>query len=84
MNTTEPKKRTITLTDRRPVTNAITVALKDDYRIDDVQPLVAAILQLKGVSRATPHIVDNPELWAREQKVKTELRERLIALIKEL
>lgn len=38
--------------------NALTVILASDMREDDAEPLIAAILQLRGVLRVDKHVAD--------------------------
>jgi len=56
------------------------VAFEKDVRDDDVQGLVDAILQLRGVSAVTTEKVKADDFIARS-RVKRELTEKLIAVI---
>lgn len=60
--------------------HALTVHLAEDIRDDDAEPLIAAILMLKGVSRVEPHVVDVEDHFAR-QRVRQELRQELIKVL---
>jgi len=59
--------------------HALTVALAIDVRDDDVQPLLNAILQLRGVVGVTPLVVEATDYVAR-QRVQTEWRQKVVAL----
>ena len=52
--------------------NALTVVLTDDWREDDVEPLIEAIKLLKGVLRVSPNIADLDNYVA-EERAKHEL-----------
>lgn len=43
----------------------LTVILDRDYRDDDVEPIVEAIKQLRGVSAVTEHVVKADQVIAR-------------------
>lgn len=52
------------------------VTLDSDIRIDDVQPIMNAILQLKHVIAVEPN-VGNHNDWMNRERVKMELRAKL-------
>lgn len=52
------------------------VAFDRDIREDDVQPLINAILMLKGVTKVNKFI-DAPEVWVAQERVKRELGDKL-------
>lgn len=47
--------------------NALTIVLEDDYRDDDMQALMAAIKQFRGILSVVPHVRDISDLVARER-----------------
>lgn len=49
------------MTDR---VGTITLVLEKDYRIDDVQPLIDALYQFKGVIKVKPNVTDLEGLMA--------------------
>jgi hypothetical protein len=58
----------------------LTVALDKEYRDDDVKAIVSAILMVRGVVNVTEHVVDGSS-WAVEQRVRSELGDRLIDVL---
>lgn len=65
------------MTDR---THAFTVVLDREYRVDDAESIVNAIMMVKGVIDVQPHISDVDFYTAREQ-AKLELRKKLFEVI---
>lgn len=63
--------------------HALTVTLEENIREDDIQPLIAAIMQLRGVLSVSPHVAD-VALHTATMRVKNDLRERLYKVIEEL
>ena len=61
--------------------HALTVFLDNKYREDDVQIIISAISMIKGVSEVKTHVSDIDTVWA-ESRVKSELREKLLELLK--
>lgn len=61
------------MTDR---VNSLIVVLAEDERIDDIQPLIMAIKQLRGVLDVAPKVV-NAESYCAEQRVRHQLVEKL-------
>jgi hypothetical protein len=58
----------------------LTVALDKEYRDDDVKAIVSAILMVRGVVDVTEHVADGSS-WAVEQRVRSELGDRLIDVL---
>lgn len=61
--------------------NALTVCLEQNIREDDIEPLLAAIRQLRGVLDVQPHVADM-ESYVAEQRARQELRDKLWELLK--
>ncbi len=61
------------MTDR---VKGLMVALKKDVRIDDVEELMKAIRQFRGVVAVKPSIA-NHEDWINRMQIQTELRGKL-------
>jgi hypothetical protein len=61
--------------------SALTVALANDIRVDDIQGLVAAIGQLRGVAGVTAEVVDHADYVAR-MRADGEWRGKVIGLLK--
>lgn len=57
------------------------VALEDDTRTDDVESLVNAISQLRGVGGVHLGEPTSPNDWATEQRVRADLSQRLWAVL---
>jgi hypothetical protein len=61
--------------------SGVVVVLEDDARDTDLGPLIAAIAQLRGVLDVKP-ITSRPGLeFVLKQRIKAELRERLLAAL---
>lgn len=60
---------------------SLTVALDRDIREDDVEPLVAAIRMLRGVTAVTRHVV-TPNDWATEERIRREWLDRFLGVVK--
>lgn len=58
----------------------LTVALEADIREDDVQPLVAAIKQLRGVIGVDTNVVDSTQ-WLAQMRLRDELGCKIINII---
>lgn len=58
----------------------LTVVLDKEYRDDDVKAIVNAIRMVRGVSDVTEHVADGSS-WAVEQRVRSELGDKLIAVL---
>ena len=56
---------------------SLQVTLDADYRIDDVQTLVDAILCMRGVADVSPDVKE-PTFWAAYIRAKTELERTLL------
>lgn len=54
----------------------VSVVLEDNIREDDAQPIIDAILQIRGVISVTKHITDFDHHTAKMQ-VKHEIRKKL-------
>ena len=67
------------MTDR---VKALTVVLDADRRIDDVEHLMRAIRQFRGVLRVGPHVTDESDHVARA-RVRQEFMERLWGALEE-
>ncbi len=64
------------MTDR---VDMLTVALEKDMREDDVQALVNAISQLKGVLTLGMNVTNGSE-WTHEMRVKYELQRKILEI----
>jgi hypothetical protein len=58
------------------------VALEADIRIDDAEPLMEAVRQLRGVAAVEPDVRDTSDFVARE-RVRRELMDKIFAVLKE-
>lgn len=67
------------MTDR---VNGFLVTLEHDIRVDDAQPLMDAILQLRGVISVTPNVSDI-EAHLAQERVRLELRKKLWEVLEE-
>lgn len=56
--------------------HALTVILEKDMSIDDVQPLISAIGELRHVAKVDRHITNLQTVMAQEQ-ARVEIRERI-------
>lgn len=65
------------MTDR---VHALTVTLDSDVRTDDIESLIAAMRQLRGVVSVTKHVTRIEDHLARE-RVRHELGEKLWAVL---
>lgn len=68
------------MTDR---VRALTVVLERDYRDDDIQPLMEAILHMKGVAHVEHdnHITDLNDFTAR-QRVRAEVADGMLDMVR--
>ena len=55
---------------------AVTVLLEKDTREDDAQSILDAILMIKGVASASPHVA-NLEQWSAEMRARIELSNKI-------
>lgn len=55
---------------------ALTVALKNDVRTDDVEAITNAVRMIRGVLDVTEHIV-NAETYVAQERARRELGEKL-------
>lgn len=62
------------MTDR---VDRITVVLEHDTRTDDVEALVAAISQLRGVLTVKANVRDPGAMYVAEARVRADLRKRI-------
>jgi len=60
--------------------NTLTVVLENDMRDEDVEPLIAAIEQLRGVISVSGNIA-SPGLYAAQERAKYELRNQIIEVL---
>lgn len=65
------------MTDR---VHSLTVVLESDARTDDLEPLVKAIQQLRGVLTVKQHVA-NFETFMAQERVRRELGEKLMAVL---
>lgn len=56
------------------------VALDDDIRVDDIEPVLSAVRQLRGVVGVTTSIVSAEDFMARE-RVRHQLGTELLAVL---
>lgn len=61
----------------------LTVALDRDYRDDDVEAIVNAILMIRGVKSVKKSVVDMGDYTARVRAV-TQIQERLFGVFKDM
>lgn len=66
------------MTDR---VNGLLVALENDIRVDDVEPLINAIKCLQGVVGVKVSVVDSSDMLAR-MRINSEWEAKLFELIK--
>lgn len=66
------------MTDR---VHSLTVALNKDVRVDDVEGLINAILQFRGVIKVEGNISDSG-LWVAESRIKHDLTMKLYDALK--
>jgi hypothetical protein len=67
------------MTDR---VSSLTVVLKEDWRVDEVDRVVNAIAMIGPVLSVTPNITDFPEHVA-TMRVRSEFRTKLLEFLKE-
>jgi hypothetical protein len=60
----------------------LTIALDRDYRDDDVQAIVDAIMMIKGVQSVKKSIA-NHEDWINRVQIRTDLQRRLFDALKD-
>lgn len=60
--------------------DSLTVVLSEDIRVDDAEPLIAAIKQLKGVLSVTGSKVE-PANWVARERVRHEIGRKLLEII---
>lgn len=60
--------------------NALTVILNHDMRVDDAQPLIAAIKQFRGVADVQEHITDLSDHLA-FVRAKEDLRRQILEVL---
>jgi hypothetical protein len=58
------------------------VTLDTDIRIDEIQTVMQAIRCMRRVANVEPSIVD-PSDWINQQRVKSEIRDKMYYFIKE-
>lgn len=63
--------------------HTITVALEEDIREDDIQPLLTAIQQMRGVESVTTISTDDAPMHTAMARANRAWRERIYALLKE-
>ena len=61
--------------------HSLTVTLERDTRDDDIQPVIAAILQLRGVVGVEMHVAD-PAAYAYEHRADMQMQELILAIYK--
>ena len=59
---------------------ALTVTLERDIRVDDVEPLIAAITQLRGVANVMAEVA-NIDTHVAEVRVRQELGQKIMKII---
>lgn len=65
--------------------HSLIVVLEKDVRDDDIQPLLTAIEQIRGVLRVDPNVrVGSSDVFVAEARLKDRVREQLWKLIEEL
>jgi hypothetical protein len=60
--------------------NVLTVTLTHDIREDDIEPLVNAIGQLRGVLRVDKHVANSLDALAAEARLKEKLFKEITAI----
>lgn len=61
---------------------ALTVTLDGNYRTDDLEDLITAIKQLRGVADVAYNVAD-PLFYATQQRARADLSEKLWNVLKE-
>jgi len=67
------------MTDR---VHSLTVVLEKDIRVDDVEPLIQAIAQMRGVLTVSG-IVSNADSWMAERRARSMLTRKLFDVLRE-
>ena len=62
--------------------NGFWVALAEDTRTDDAEPIIAAVMQLRGVIAVEPRVTDSGD-WIATARVRRELTQKLWDALKE-
>jgi hypothetical protein len=57
------------------------VAFEKDIRVDDAEPLIAAIKQLKGVLEVKRDLIANPSDWMAQERAWCDLSEKIAAVL---
>ena len=60
--------------------NTLTVVLEKDVSDDDIEPLISAIEQFRGVISVTGNVA-NAGLYAAQERAKHELRNQIIEVL---
>ena len=60
----------------------LSVVLDDDYRDDDAQSIISAILMIKGVAKVVPAVVGCND-YINRQRVALEIEERVFNALRE-
>ena len=60
----------------------LTVVLDDEYRSDDSQAIIDAIMMIKGVAKVVP-VVANAEDYINRQRVAMEIEKRVFKALRE-
>jgi hypothetical protein len=63
--------------------NSLTVVLDRDLLAEEAQPLVDAIMQLRGVIRVEPLVAD-PVPYAHRAQLLRQVQDRLVLLVRDL
>lgn len=67
------------MTDR---VNTLHLVLERDVRVDDLQPLIEALKQMRGVLDVEPNVVD-PQDWAAYARARADLERKVWDALKE-
>lgn len=61
--------------------NVLTVGLEVDYRDDDIDDIINAILMIKGVLNVTTNI-SNVSDWIAEERAKQDMKMKLVGILR--
>lgn len=60
--------------------NGVWVAFEGNIRVDDAEPIIQAIKQIRGVVAVEPHVADSSS-WIADERARSELGQKLLKII---